>query len=116
FQVYIGLKHIEPFIEDAVEEMAKDGIERAVSIVLAPHYSTFSIKSYNERAKKAADKQDNLSIDSVESWYAEPGFITYWADQINDTYANMSSEEREKAVLIVSAHSLPEKILSDDDP
>lgn len=116
YQVYIGLKHIEPFIEDAVEEMAKDGIKRAVSIVLAPHYSTFSIKSYNERAKKAADKQGSLSIDSVESWYAEPGFITYWADQINNTYANMSSEEREKAVLIVSAHSLPEKILSDDDP
>lgn len=44
FVHYLGLKHIEPFIEDAVEQMAADGIEEAVSIVLAPHYSTFSVK------------------------------------------------------------------------
>lgn len=38
YVLYIGLKHIEPFVEDAVEAMAKDGIKEAVSIVLAPHY------------------------------------------------------------------------------
>ncbi len=38
---FIGLKHIEPFIEDAVKEMHEDGITEAVSIVLAPHFSTF---------------------------------------------------------------------------
>ena len=52
FKAYIGLKHIEPFIEDAVEQMHKDGIEEAISLVLAPHYSTFSVKSYNSRAKE----------------------------------------------------------------
>ncbi len=30
FKMYIGLKHIEPFVEDAVESMHKDGIEEAV--------------------------------------------------------------------------------------
>src|SRR5699024_12013665 len=54
FSVYIGLKHIEPFIEDAVAEMKKDGIREAVSLVLAPHYSKFSVNTYNERAKEEA--------------------------------------------------------------
>ena len=54
FKAYIGLKHIEPFIEDAVEKMHEDGIEEAVSIVLAPHFSTFSVKSYNGRAQEKA--------------------------------------------------------------
>lgn len=116
FNVYIGLRHIEPFIEDAVEAMANDGIEQAVSVVLAPHYSTFSIKGYNERAKEAAQKLGKLDITSVESWYDEPGFIDYWARVISETYEEMSEEEREKAVLIVSAHSLPKKILTDNDP
>src|SRR5690625_2898088 len=40
FTMYIGLRHIEPFIEEAVQEMANDGINEAVSIVLAPHYSS----------------------------------------------------------------------------
>ncbi|WP_217585994.1 ferrochelatase [Lentibacillus saliphilus] len=116
FKAYIGLKHIEPFIEDAVEEMAKDGIEEAVSIVLAPHYSTFSVKSYNKRANDAAAEHGNIQIKSVESWYDAPGFIKYWADVIGETYAKMTDAEREKAVLVVSAHSLPEKILAGGDP
>ncbi|MFD1361001.1 ferrochelatase [Lentibacillus salinarum] len=115
FKAYIGLKHIHPFIEDAVQQMAEDGIDEAVSIVLAPHYSTFSVKSYNQRATDTAEKY-GIAIESVESWYDEPGFITYWADQISAVYDDMPVEEREKAVLVVSAHSLPEKILQDGDP
>lgn len=116
FKAYIGLKHIEPFIEDAVEQMHKDGIEEAISLVLAPHYSTFSVKSYNSRAKETADKLGGPAIKSVESWYKEPKFIDYWVEKLNETYASMSEEERNASCLIVSAHSLPEKILQYGDP
>ncbi|MBN8192542.1 ferrochelatase [Bacillus sp. NTK074B] len=116
FKMYLGLKHIEPFVEDAVEQMHKDGIDEAVSIVLAPHFSTFSVKSYNGRAKETAEKLGGPNITSVESWYDEPKFIQYWVDRVKETYAGMADEERNKAVLIVSAHSLPERILQSGDP
>lgn len=116
FQAYIGLKHIEPFIEDAVERMHNDGIKEAVSLVLAPHFSTFSVKSYNERAKESAEKLGGLMITSIESWYKEPKFIDYWVDKLSETYASMKEDERNAACLIVSAHSLPEKILQYGDP
>ncbi|MYL73100.1 ferrochelatase [Halobacillus litoralis] len=115
FKVYLGLKHIEPFVEDAVAQMSEDGIEEAVSIVLAPHYSTYSVKSYNGRAKEEAEKH-GISIRSVESWYDAPGFIDYWKDVIEAEYAKMTEDEKEKACLIVSAHSLPMKILEGGDP
>ncbi|GAA5416690.1 ferrochelatase [Paraliobacillus ryukyuensis] len=116
FVPYLGLKHIEPFIEDAVKQMAEDGIEEAVSLVLAPHYSTFSVKSYNGRAQEEAEKHGKPTIYSVESWYDAPGFINYWSEAIKGEYAKMTDEEREKAVLVVSAHSLPEKIIKNGDP
>ncbi|MCP3742562.1 ferrochelatase [Rossellomorea sp. BNER] len=116
FKSYLGLKHIEPFVEDAVEQMHKDGIEEAVSIVLAPHFSTFSVKSYNGRAKEMAEKLGGPDIISVESWYDEPKFIQYWVDQVRETYGNMPEDERNNSILIVSAHSLPERILKDGDP
>ena len=117
YKLYIGLKHIDPFIEDAVEAMINDGIEEAVSIVLAPHFSTFSIKSYNGRAQETIEKLgSNLQLTSVESWYYEPKFIEYWKQTVNDAFADMSEEEREKACLIVSNHSLPEKIKEAGDP
>ncbi|WP_100333917.1 ferrochelatase [Bacillus alkalisoli] len=116
FKVYLGLKHIDPFVEDAVKQMHEDGIEEAVSIVLAPHFSTFSVKSYNGRAKEEAEKLGGPTIYSVESWYDEPKFIQFWVEKVKETFDGMSSEEREKAVLIVSAHSLPEKIIQAGDP
>lgn len=116
FKMYLGLKHIEPFIEDAVKQMHEDGIEEAVSIVLAPHFSTFSVKSYNGRVKEEAAKLGGPEVVSVESWYDEPKFIKYWSDRVAKTFAEMPADEKEKAVLIVSAHSLPEKILQTGDP
>ncbi|MBV7508200.1 ferrochelatase [Bacillus sp. sid0103] len=117
FKMYLGLKHINPFIEDAVKQMHADGIEEAISIVLAPHFSTFSIKSYNGRALEEAEKLGGwLKIRTIDSWYQEPKFINYWVDKIKKVFAEMPQEEKEQAVLIVSAHSLPEKILQYGDP
>src|SRR5690606_20380571 len=115
FKAYIGLKHIEPFIEDAVQQMHDDGIEEAISIVLAPHFSTFSVKSYNGRAKETADKL-GIKLTSVESWYTEPKFIQFRSEKVSAAFAEMSEEERAKACLIVSAHSLTEKIIANGDP
>lgn len=116
FHFYLGLKHIEPFIEDAVKQMHEDGIEEAVSIVLAPHFSTFSIKSYNGRAQDATKELGGPSIVSIESWYEEPKFIQYWTEQIKETFREMPEDERNKAVVIFSAHSLPQRITEIGDP
>ncbi len=115
FKAYLGLKHIEPFVEEAVKQMAEDGIREAVSIVLAPHFSTFSVKSYNGRAQEEA-AQYGLKITSVESWYDEPKFIQFWVDQLKEVINGLTAEERDHYSLIVSAHSLPEKILQLGDP
>lgn len=116
FKAYIGLKHINPFIEDAVKKMHEDGIEKAVSVVLAPHYSLFSVKSYNDRARQEAEKLGGPLIYTVDSWYREPKFIDYWTNQLKETFSSIPSENLEETVVIFSAHSLPEKILDLGDP
>lgn len=116
FKTYIGLKHIEPFIEDAVEAMHKDGIKEAISIVLAPHYSSFSVEAYNKRAKDTADKLGGIEIKAINEWYKQPKFINMWAERINETAKQIPADELMDTVLIVSAHSLPEKIKQHNDP
>ncbi|WP_066368006.1 ferrochelatase [Neobacillus fumarioli] len=116
FKAYLGLKHISPFIEDAVKQMHEDGIEEAISLVLAPHFSTFSVKAYNGRAIEEAEKAGGLRIKTIDSWYREPKFINYWAEQVKQIVSGLPADEKEKFVVIVSAHSLPEKILQFGDP
>lgn len=116
FKLYIGLKHIHPFIEDAVKAMNEDGIEEAVTVVLAPHYSIFSVGSYNKRAKEEAD-QYGIALTHVEHYYQQPKFIQYWTEKINETLAQIPENEHDETVLVVSAHSLPKGLIEqNNDP
>lgn len=115
YQLYIGLKHIAPFIEDAVAAMHNDGITEAVTIVLAPHYSNFSVGSYNQRAAEEALKY-GIKLRHVESFYDQDKFIQFWTEQVDATLATIPEAEWDETVLIVSAHSLPEKIKAAGDP
>ncbi|WP_251942736.1 MULTISPECIES: ferrochelatase [Staphylococcus] len=116
FKLYIGLKHIHPFIEDAVQSMHEDGITEAVTVVLAPHYSSFSVGSYDTRAEQEADKY-GITLTHVQHYYHQPQFIQYWSEKINETLSQIPQEEHDDTVLVVSAHSLPKGLIErNNDP
>src|SRR5512140_812580 len=46
FRAFTGMRHWHPYIKDALAEMHAQGIQRAVGIVMAPHYSRMSIEAY----------------------------------------------------------------------
>ncbi|WP_036646089.1 ferrochelatase [Paenibacillus pini] len=117
FVCYQGLKHAAPFIEDGVEQMAKDGITEAVGIVLAPHYSTMSVGSYMKRAQEKADEL-GVHIRFVHNYHLHPKLIEALSRRVSaklDLFEEAGSE-RDKVRVLFSAHSLPEKILELGDP
>lgn len=113
---FLGQKHSAPFIEDAVHSMHEAGITEAVSIVLAPHYSIMSVQSYNDRAQDIASQLGNLTIHSIDKWYQEDLFIQFWSDSVLKKWKTLSAVEKNSAVVIFTAHSLPEKIKLMGDP
>lgn len=114
---YQGLKHAKPYIEDGVEAMGKDGIKRAVAIVLAPHYSTMSIGSYMKRATAKAEEL-GIELATVESYHLHPKLLAALTDRVKDGLKRLTvSSGGETAVRVLfSAHSLPEKIRELGDP
>lgn len=114
---YLGQKHSPPFIPDAVRAMADDGIDRIVGLVLAPHFSKMSVGDYRRRVLLARDETGlDAAVDVVESWHVEPGFVTFLAERVVDAFQRLSPEAREGAVVVFTAHSLPEAILRAGDP
>ena len=81
FKLYLGLKHISPYIEEAVEQMHNDGIKEAVTVVLAPHYSSFSVGSYDQRAQEIADEY-GIQLTHIKHYYQQPKFIKYWTEKL----------------------------------
>jgi len=111
---YVGQKHAAPFIRDAVARMEEDGIERAVGLVLAPHYSMMSIGDYARRARRAAEETGwPGELRMVESWHLEPGYVSLLADRIREATQGLEATD---PLVVFTAHSLPERILQAKDP
>jgi ferrochelatase len=117
YRVYIGMKHWHPFIGEVLPRMAADGIRTALGLVLAPHYSRMSIGSYRKYVDQAHEKlAEPIDIRLVESWQAHPLFRQLIADRIVEGLAQFPAEMRDQVKVLFSAHSLPERILTWDDP
>jgi len=116
YECYQGLKHAAPFIEDGVEQMAKDGLQQAIGIVLAPHYSVMSVGGYVKRAQEKAAEL-GIKMKFVKSYHLHPKLIEALTDRVNKVYEQLVPLQGAKPVKVLfSAHSLPEKIRELGDP
>ncbi|MBI5965183.1 MAG: ferrochelatase [Chloroflexi bacterium] len=113
FKVYIGMRHWHPFIKDVLAEMQAQGIEKAVGLVMAPHYSRMSIGAYYQRLEEA---NSPIAISRIENWHLDAGYINALAGRVHDALQPFPEEVRAEVPVIFTAHSLPEKILEWDDP
>lgn len=104
----LGQKHAAPFIEDALADFAADELDGVVGVVLAPHYSAFSVGQYHGRAREAAEKH-SLPYASVDRWYDLPAFVEHQAASLSATLRDAPPSK-----VVFTAHSLPERLLTDD--
>ena len=113
FRTYIGMKHSPPFIPEAVERMRTDGIDRAIGIVMAPHWSGMSVETYVERVERAVAERLGPRFTFVRSYHDHPLFVDLLVGRVRDAIASLSEDTRERAAVVFSAHSLP--LRSTDD-
>ena len=111
-RAYLGMKHSPPFIPDAVDAMAADGVRRAVGIVMAPHWSGMSIETYVSRAEAASAGTD-LDITFVRSFHDHPMFVAWVAEHLRATLDGLDPVARERATVLFTAHSLPVRTADD---
>lgn len=114
YRVYHGSKHAPPFIEDAVGRMRTEGIERVVGLVLTPHYSRLSVGEYIERASQAAAGAIDLTF--VQSWHLAEGYVSFLAAEVAEALARLPEDVQPGTHVLFTAHSLPERIVEQDDP
>ena len=111
--VTIGLKHAEPKIESAVDEVVASGVRRIVGLVLAPHYSAGSVQQYLDRARaRAAALDPEVEVLGIESWHLEPAYLDFLADGVRKGLAELPP----KTKVLFTAHSLPQRVVAGGDP
>ncbi|MEW5959074.1 MAG: ferrochelatase [Chloroflexota bacterium] len=115
--VYVGMRHWSPWIKDTVAQMHHHGIDEAVAIVMAPHYSKMSIGKYWDRVNEAqAALGSRIEFKMVDSWYRQPRFLQAVEHHIRAGFEKFAPEVQAKVKLVFSAHSLPARLLKMGDP
>jgi ferrochelatase len=117
FKCYLGMRHWAPWIEETVRDMLEDGIARAVSLVLAPHYSQMSIAKYHAKIETGLEMyRGHIEFEHIVSYHTAPGYVQALAKRVRDGLSRWPESQWETVHVIFSAHSLPARILSTGDP
>jgi ferrochelatase len=118
-RAYVGMRHWQPRIAGALEQMRADRIRRAIGLVMAPHYSRLSVGAYFREVDEAAA---GIEVRRLESWHVLPEYVDTVAALVRDGLAAFHPESRPHAAgaadvhVLYTAHSLPSSVLVSGDP
>jgi protoporphyrin/coproporphyrin ferrochelatase len=110
--VHVGMRNWHPYLEDALSEMSRNGIRRAIGFIAAAHRSYSGCLQYREnvmaaRTTLAERRLADVEITYVDDWYLDDGFITANVDHIREAIGRLPLELRARAHLVFTAHSIP---------
>ena len=106
--VYWGNRNWDPYLADALGQMAKDGVERAVCFVTSAYSSYSGCRQYRENlAEAVADVDGAPALDRVRHYFNHPGFVEPMVDATLAALADLPAEARGDARLLFVTHSVP---------
>jgi protoporphyrin/coproporphyrin ferrochelatase len=115
-KVYVGMRHSNPFIQEAISQIISDGIESIVAVCMAPQFSKLTIGAYQKSledaiANTSSTTESSLRFQLVGSYARHPQLIQSF-------HSKLAPLEREHpdAPVLFTAHSLPQRVLQEGDP
>src|ERR1700757_33340 len=107
--VYFGNRNWEPYVEDAVATMRDDGIRRAAVFTTSAWGGYSGCAQYVEdlaRARRAAGDGPPELV-KLRHYFDHPLLVEMFADGIAAAAATLPDAVRDKARLVLTAHSIP---------
>ncbi|GMH74733.1 hypothetical protein TrST_g5910 [Triparma strigata] len=124
-KTYIGMRYWFPFTEQALAEIAEDGIQSLVILPLYPQFSVSTSGSSLRLLQEEFSKEESVVPKSmkhtvVASWYDRPGYVSSVAGLIMQELESFTEEELEKfgpeKHVLFSAHGVPQSYIDNGDP
>jgi len=108
--VYVGMRYWHPLASEAVEQMMRDGVRRAVGLIMAAHDSgAASWGKYVNAVTKALEAAGPVAprVEYAPACSNHPDFIAAVAEQVRPQLEEIPSERRDGTHLVFTAHSIP---------
>jgi ferrochelatase len=100
-----------PYPAGVVADLVRQGATTLVSIPLAPQ----SVSVYHAQVREAAAAHAGLDVRCAPPWGLEPALIDAFVEAIDEALARFPEAERAQVPVILSAHSLPRRVIDAGD-
>lgn len=118
-KVEIGMRAWEPSIAVALEKLKAWGAERVTLLPLFPQFSTTTTGSCLKEANRLLKRHHatwNPEVLEVRTWADHPSWVNLQARLILQSLKEAKGKHLQSPHLLISAHSLPVKIVERGDP
>jgi ferrochelatase len=115
--VYWGNRNWHPFLTETLHQMRSDGVQRALAFVTSAFSSYSGCRQYLEDIQRARAEagEGAPEIDKLRSFYNHPSFIEAEVDRVRAALDQIDADQRAKARVIYTAHSVPLAIAATSD-
>jgi ferrochelatase len=100
-----------PYPSEVLARLVEQGVRTVVSLPMAPQ----SVHVYNGTVQEAAAAFPELSLRCAPPWGMEPALIDAFVESIDDALAALPAEDRPAVAVVLSAHSLPKRVIAAGD-
>jgi protoporphyrin/coproporphyrin ferrochelatase len=115
---YVAFRYTHPGSDEALRAMHADGVKRAVAFTQYPQFSCSTTgSSLNElwRAASRTGLRDAFEWSIIDRWPVHRGFIDAMTETVRDGLGEFDQADRDRAVILFSAHSLPLDVIDRGD-
>ena len=118
--VYWGNRNWDPYLTETLEQMARDGVRRAVCVATSAYSSWSGCRQYRDNLADALDAvPEGLTapqIDKVRAFYNHPGFVAANVDAVVAALGELDADVRDQARLVFVTHSIPDTMADSSGP
>ncbi len=100
-----------PYPAEVVAGLVREGVTAIVSLPLAPQ----SVEVYHAPVREAVAAHAGLGLRCAPPWGLEPALVDAFVETIDEALARFPEAERRGVPVILSAHSLPRRIIEAGD-
>jgi ferrochelatase len=117
--IYVGMRYWRPFTEEAIDQIARDGVNE---LVLLPLYPQFSVSTTGSSFKEFEALMDNrnglqpMRRHYIQQWHTHETYIRALAEQISEEIEKFPDPDPRRIDLLFSAHSVPQSYIENGDP
>jgi protoporphyrin/coproporphyrin ferrochelatase len=119
FKYFVAMRYWHPSTAEALTAMAAEGIDRVVTVTMYPQYSCATTGSSERELQRHLDMpqwRGRFRVSGVAHYHDDPLYLEAMTDMVRRALDGFPTAVRDRAVLLFSAHGLPQKFVDRGDP